>query len=242
MGGAFEGQDPRGCGARQAGRVGLCRFAAHDPARGRAGAGGVPVRAGAGAPAVGDRAGHVAAVRLRGRPAHRRGEDGAVLRMAGLVTVPGGAAHPGQDDAKCVRRVGRDAAPARGRPDVCAHRQREDRHRGARGRDRGAQPADARVRAALLGDRAHLRAGRSGQQGRQRIDGAAGQGRPRADRHEPARRVRLVRRVGDRVRGVLRAGQRPGASGDPPRPGGHAGRGTGPAAPAARSRTRSRSG
>ena len=36
------------------------------------------------------------------------------------------------------------------------------------------------------------------------------------------------------VRGVLRAGQRPRAPGDPPRPGGDAGRGTRPAAPAAR--------
>ncbi len=71
-------------------------------------------------------------------PGHRRGEDGAVLRVAGLVAVPGGAGVAGQDDAERVRRAGRDAAPARRGPDVCADRQREDRHRRACRRDRGA--------------------------------------------------------------------------------------------------------
>ena len=65
---------------------------------------GVQGGAGAGAPAVGDRAGDVAAVRLRGRPGHRRGQDHPVLRVAGLVEVPGGAGDPGQDRAECVRR------------------------------------------------------------------------------------------------------------------------------------------
>ena len=39
--------------------------------------------------------GMVAAVRLRGRPGHRRGEDDLVLRVAGVVAVPSGAADPG---------------------------------------------------------------------------------------------------------------------------------------------------
>ena len=59
----------------------------------------------AGVPAVGPRAGDVGAVRLRRRPADRRGGDGAVLPVAGLVPVPGGAAAAGQDPGRrCSRR------------------------------------------------------------------------------------------------------------------------------------------
>lgn len=47
-----------------------------------------PVAAGAHA-ALDHRAGDVAAVRLRRRPAHRRDQDDPVLRVAGLVEVPG---------------------------------------------------------------------------------------------------------------------------------------------------------
>ena len=85
--------------------LGYRRFGAHDAACGRDGAGGVQGRAGAGAPAVGDRAGDVAAVRLRRRAGDRRDEDDPVLRVAGLVAVPGGARVAGQDDAvACSRR------------------------------------------------------------------------------------------------------------------------------------------
>ena len=60
----------------------------------------------AGAPAVGDRAGDVAAVRLRRRPGHRRGQDAVVLRVAGVVAVPGGAGDAGQDAADGDGRPG----------------------------------------------------------------------------------------------------------------------------------------
>ena len=48
-------------------------------------------------PAVDPGAGHVGAVRLRRRAGGRRRGDGAVLPVAGLVPVPGGAAAAGQD-------------------------------------------------------------------------------------------------------------------------------------------------
>ena len=77
--------------------LGLRRVGAHDPPGGRGGEEGLPAGAGAGAPAVGDRAGDVAAVRLRRRPGDRRGEDDAVRGLAGVVAVPGGARVAGQD-------------------------------------------------------------------------------------------------------------------------------------------------
>ncbi len=71
--------------------------------------GGIQGRPHPGAPAVGDRAEDVVAVRLRGRTGDRRGEDGAVLRVGGLVEVPGGAGVAGQDDAQSVVIPGRTA-------------------------------------------------------------------------------------------------------------------------------------
>ncbi len=189
LGGEVERRYPRRCGARQAGGAGVRGVGAHHPPGGRAGEGGLPVGAGAGAPAVDHRAGAVAAVRLRRRPGRRRGEDGAVLRVAGLVPVPGGAAAAGQDPAIGVRRAGRHAAPPGRGADVRADRQREDRHHRACRRDPGAQPADAGLRRALRGVGEDVRAGRPGQQGRQRSHGEAGQGRPGAHGGEPAGRL-----------------------------------------------------
>jgi RimJ/RimL family protein N-acetyltransferase len=53
-------------------------------------------------------------VRLRRRPGRRRGEDGAVRGLAGLVAVPGRAPDPRQDDAERVCRPRRHV-PATGR-------------------------------------------------------------------------------------------------------------------------------
>ena len=86
---------------------------------------------------------------------------------------------------------------------------------------------------ALRAERAHLPGRRRPDQGRVGGHGAHRQGRPGAHRGEPARRLRQLRRAGGRVRGVLRGGQRPPAPDHPAAAGGHAGRGTGPAAPAA---------
>ncbi len=66
-----------------------------------------------------------------------------------------------------------------------------------------------------------------------RGDGPDRQGRPRADGGEPARPVPHVRGVGDGLPGVLRRGQHPRASRDPPGPGRGVERGTAAVAPAA---------
>ena len=131
-------QRSRGQAARrhrppQAGRLGLSGVDAHDPAGGGRGEGELAGRADPGAPAVAARAGDVGAVRLRRRPAGGGRADPAVLRLAGLVALPGGAADPGQDAAHGDRRGGHHAAPRRRGAHLPAHRQREDRHRRACG-------------------------------------------------------------------------------------------------------------
>src|SRR6476646_3562963 len=65
VGRALARPDPRGCGARQAGRAGLCGIGTHHPPRGGGGEVGVPVGPAAGAPAVDPGAGDVVPVRLR---------------------------------------------------------------------------------------------------------------------------------------------------------------------------------
>ena len=79
--------------------------------------------------------------------------------------------------------------------------------------------------------RADLPAGGPGLQGRGGSVGEDRQGRPRPEGHQPARRVRLLRRAGGGVRGVHGRGQHPGAPGHPPQTRGDAGRGSAPAAP-----------
>ena len=71
------------------------------------------VGAAQGVPAVGPRAGHVGAVRLRRRPGGRRGGDGAVLPVAGLVPVPGGGPAAGQGPGIGLGGVRRGVPPAR---------------------------------------------------------------------------------------------------------------------------------
>jgi hypothetical protein len=177
VGRTVQGQGPRRCGPREAARAGVHRFGAHHPPCGRAPSRRPTGRACAGAPALGHRAGDVAAVRLRRRAGRRRREDGVVRGVAGLVEVPGGAADPGQDDAERVRRPGRDVPAAGWGADLCADRQREDRHGRAHRRDPGPEPAAGGVRRALLGGGAHLCPGRSGVQGRHRVVGEDQQGR-----------------------------------------------------------------
>lgn len=85
-----EAQGPRGRRAPAAARPRLHRPGADHPAGGRVGQARPTARPGPGAPAVGDRAGVVAAARLRRWPGHRRSPDDPVLRVGGLVAVPGG--------------------------------------------------------------------------------------------------------------------------------------------------------
>ena len=125
--------------------------------------------------------------------------------------------HPdlGPHPADAARLPGRDAAPGRWRADVCVDRQREDRHRRARRPGPGPAPRRGRRRAALRHDGPHLRPGRPAVQGRLGGDGADRQGRPGADRGEPARRVRHLRRARGGLRRVLRPRSTPGRTGRP---------------------------
>ena len=86
----------------------------------------------------------------------------------------------------------------------------------------------------LRGDDRDLCAGRPRVQGRLGGDGACRQGRPGADRRQPARRLRQLGRAGRGLRGVQVEVNARAASGHPAATGGDARRGTGPAAPAAR--------
>ena len=115
---AEQGQGPGRRGAREDHRDGVYGVGAHDPAGGRAAEEGLAFGPAAGVPAVDPGAGDVGAVRLRRRPAGRRGGDGAVLPVAGLVAVPGRAADPGQDPGRRsgLRSTWRCAGPAGCRP------------------------------------------------------------------------------------------------------------------------------
>ena len=168
-------------------------------------------------------------------PRDRRPAHVVVLRVAGLVPVPGGAADLGPHAADAAGLSGRDAAPARWGADVCVDRQREDRHR--RAHRPGAGPASrcGGRRAALRDDDPHVRAGGPADQGWRGGDGADRQGRSGADRGEPARRVRARSPSSQAACAAFcERGERPAAPGDRPGAGGAAGRGTGTAARAAR--------
>jgi hypothetical protein len=65
LGRAEQGEDPRGCGAREDHRDGVCGVGAHDAAGGRRAEGLVAGWPQAGAPAVGGRARDAVSVRLR---------------------------------------------------------------------------------------------------------------------------------------------------------------------------------
>ena len=125
----------------EAGRDGLRRVGAHHPAGGRGGEDGRTGRAacgctGRGSPSRGCGC-STTSVTARSSTAVK---TVLVLRLAGVVAVPGRDPAAGQDPAERVRRAGRDVPPPGWGADVCADRQREDRHRRARRRDPGAQP------------------------------------------------------------------------------------------------------
>jgi hypothetical protein len=98
--------------------------------------------AGGGSTGLGARAGHVVAVGLRQRADGRRAGDLAVLRLAGVEPVAGGAADLRQGPAERGRLPGHHAAPLGRGADLRADRQREDGHRGARGPHSGRQSRD----------------------------------------------------------------------------------------------------
>lgn len=204
--------------------IGLPRLGADDtprrgPRQGRLAGGQRPRH-----PAVDPRAGTVDAVGLRRGPADRRSPHLAVLRLARLVALPRRPAarrpHPAE------RGDGARSHPAGDRrvPDLRPDRQREDGHRRPRLRDRGAQPEDRRRLAPLRADGGELRARRPADQGRFGGDGEDRQGRSGPHRPQPAGRLREPRRAGGRLRGLLRARQRPPAPDHPAGAGGDAGR------------------
>ena len=84
-------------------------------------------------------------------PEGRRPVDGVVLRVAGVVAVPGRAPALGSDDAVGGDGAGSGAAGVRRRADLRADRQRADGLGRSRLRDRGPQPADRRRSAATTG-------------------------------------------------------------------------------------------
>ena len=99
--------------------------------------------------------------------------------------------------------------------------------------DPGAEPAGRGVRPVLRRHRAHLRGAGPGQQGWRGEHRETGEGRHRAHRHQPRRRVRLFRGSGGGLPGVHDDRQRPGAPDHETGPGGHAGAGTATVAPGA---------
>jgi hypothetical protein len=84
-------------------------------------------------PAMGAGAGDVVPVRLGRRTHDLRSQDLSVLRLVGVVPVPGGDPDVGQDDGHPGRLPGRRLARPRWSADVSAVGQRKDRHRRARG-------------------------------------------------------------------------------------------------------------
>jgi len=233
VGGAQPRQAARRCRPRQAGRAGLPGVGAHHPAGGGRGQVGLAGRQPAGLPALGPRAGDVVAVGLRRRADGRRAGDPAVLRLAGVEPVPGGAADLRQGPAERGRLPGHRAAPVGWGADLWADRQREDGHRRARGPDPGPQPRDGGCCSPLRAADRDLPARRPRGQGRGGGGGAGRQGRPGPDRGEPAGRLPALRRPGARLPGLLRRGQRPAPPGHPAGAGGGVGRGAHPAASAA---------
>ena len=101
-------------------------------------------RASAGASPMGARARPVVPVGLRDGPLVGGAATLVVLRVAGVVPVPGGAADPRQVVADGDRLPRHDVAPVRGLPDLRVDRQREDGDRRARRPDRDPQPGHGR--------------------------------------------------------------------------------------------------
>ncbi len=166
---------------------GLHRLGAHHQAGGRGPEGDHRRREPPHLQALDHRAGHVAAIRLRRRAGDRGREGGAVLCLAGLEPVPGD--HPARRPLAALgdRRARPDLPPDRRRAHLRADRQREDGHRPPPLRHRRAQRHGRRRLPLLRGHHRHLRALRPRVQGRLGVLGEAGQGRPGADRVQPAR-------------------------------------------------------
>ena len=147
-------------------------------------------------------------------PVVGRSADHAVLCLAGLVPLPGGA-RPRRPDLPVPRLgVGPDAADDGRCADLPAHRQREDGDHPARGRSGRPQPGDPGGGPLLRGGDPHLCGGRPRVQGRQRVERQAGQGRRPAPPGQPGGRLSrlLVPRAG--LCGGDPALQHPGAPRD----------------------------
>ncbi len=123
---------PRAPGASRPGRE-----RAHDAPGGPAGEGGVPRRAPADVPALGDRARHVAPVRLGQGTRDRWPSDAALLRLARLEPLPGRHPDLRPHDGLAPGLPRCHPASDRRCPHVRPHRQRADGHdRADRGRRR----------------------------------------------------------------------------------------------------------
>ena len=99
-------------------------------------------RPAAGLSAVGCRAGDVGAVGLGSRPEDRRATDVSVLRVVGVVPVPGRVRRVGQDVADRDRVLGPFDARVRGCADVLVDGQRTNRLHRPHRRDRGPASVD----------------------------------------------------------------------------------------------------
>lgn len=163
-----------------------------------------------------------------------RARDAVVLRVAGLVAIPGGdpGLGPAPAHGDLVHRL--HVAGDRRGTDLCAHRQREDDdHRPGR-RDRGPSSSSRCRGPPLRPASPHVRPVRSRVQGRLGGHRPHRQGGPDPHQCEPAREVRQFRRTSRGLRDLLPAGQQPGPPRDGQDPGLRSGCRTHPAAPAAR--------
>ena len=120
-------------------------------------------------------------------PRDRRAAHDVVLRVVGVVAVPGGDPDVGPHDADADRLSGPVDARLGWGADVLADRQREARSPSTTSPAIAVrQPADRRRGRPLRGDGRDVRAVRSRVQGRLGGDGAGRQGRPGPDRRQPA--------------------------------------------------------
>ncbi len=162
----------------------------------------------AGVSAVGCRAGDVGAVGLGARPEDRRPPD--LLFCAWLAWSRFRVVIPVWDKTlpTVIACLDRSMRLLGGVPTYCADGQRTHRVERAHRRDRRPAPVDRRRSATTTGSRSRRACRPTRRRRAVSKHGPDRQGRSGADRHEPARRIRVVRRARGGLRGVHGRGQR----------------------------------